>query len=112
MESNTSRELITLDDRFTLLNKIGEGGFGSIYLVQDNESKSYGALKLNRNEQTDEIEREIAIMSEMTHYNILEIKAYSVGKGKLFKGKDVISENSTYFVMPLIGKGDLGSYLR
>jgi hypothetical protein len=51
-------------------------------------------------------------MSEMSHYNILEIKAFSIGKGKLLKGKDIISENSTYFVMPLIGKGDLGSYLR
>lgn len=56
MESNSTRESIILDDRFALLSKIGEGGFGSIYLVQDNETKSYGALKLNRNEQTDEIE--------------------------------------------------------
>ncbi len=51
-------------------------------------------------------------MAELEHPNVLEIKAFSIGKGCLLKGKETISKDSTYFVMPLIGKGDLGSYLR
>ncbi len=51
-------------------------------------------------------------MSELNHPNVLELKAYSIGKGKLQCGENLVSENSTYFVMPLMGKGDLGSYLK
>ncbi len=112
MESKDQKQQILLDDRFIILNQIGEGGFGGIYLVKDTKTKSFGALKLNRNEQTEEIEREVNIMSSLNHPNILEIKAFSVGKGKLRQGLEIVSDNSTYFVMPLMGKGDLGSYLR
>lgn len=43
---------------------------------------------------------------------MLSLTSYSVGKGKLVCDKKLVSNDVTYFVMPLAGKGDLGSYLR
>jgi len=51
-------------------------------------------------------------MKNLEHPNILKISSYNEGKGKLVCNKKLVSEEVTYFVMPLAGKGDLGSYLR
>lgn len=51
-------------------------------------------------------------MTRLEHPNILGITSYSLGKGTLVSNREVVSSDVTYFVMPLAGKGDLGSYLR
>lgn len=68
-------------------------------------------MKLNKNSDTSEIEREIEIMSLIDHPSVLSLTSFSVGKGKLVCDRKSVATDVTYFVMPLAGKGDLGSYL-
>jgi len=110
MKAN-KQETLTVDG-FKLLKQIGEGGFGGIYLVKDLKTKKYGAMKLNRNEETSEIEREINIMAVLDHPHVLNLLSYSKGKGTLMQDTTPVVKKVTYFVMPLAGKGDLGQLLK
>lgn len=112
MESKSKRNVFMVDEKFQVLRQIGEGGFGGIYLVKNLATKKYGALKLNRNDDTSQISREIEIMKCLDHPNVLSILDASEGKGTLTCNDQVASAGVTYFVMPLAGKGDLGSYLK
>jgi len=67
---------------------------------------------LNRNEETSEIEREIDIMSVLNHPHVLNLLSSSKGKGTLTQDGKKVVQSVTYFVMPLAGKGDLGSLLK
>jgi len=69
-------------------------------------------MKLNKNKETEEIEKEIEIMKNLEHPNILSIQSFNLGKGRLVCNKQLVSSDVTYFVMPLAGKGDLGTYLK
>jgi len=63
-------------DRYEKLQKIGEGTYGVVYKAQDKESGRYIALKKIRLEHEDEgvpstAIREISILKEMQHQNIV-----------------------------------------
>lgn len=77
------KQQVVLDERFKLINQIGEGGFGGIYLCQDLLSRKYCALKLNRSEETKEIDSEISIMKQLNHPNVLSIYECGQGQGVL-----------------------------
>jgi hypothetical protein len=51
-------------------------------------------------------------MKTLDHPNVLAVTAMSSGKGVLNLDGCEISSTVTYFVMPLAGKGDLGTYLK
>lgn len=114
---------ITIDNKYSLLKQLGEGGFGGIFLasetnqdLQENEDESstpnYFAIKLSRNEKSDEIEREINLLRTFDHPNVLSIDDHSIQKGVLKNEKgEVVGKDLSYMVMPFASMGDLGSYL-
>lgn len=113
--SNDSNKasLIYLDKKYALVKQIGEGGFGGIFLAKDFVNKKYCAIKMNRMEETGEIESEIELMEHFDHPNVLSIDDYSIKKGILHEeNSTVISETVSYMVMPFAAYGDLGCYLK
>jgi serine/threonine protein kinase len=110
-ETETGGKHILIDNKYALLNQIGEGGFGGIFLARDLE-KNFYAVKLNRMEKSDQIEREIQLMSYFDHPNVLSIEDHSIKKG-LLKNEtgETVCDTLSYLVMPFASMGDLGSYL-
>jgi serine/threonine protein kinase len=51
-------------------------------------------------------------MKKLDHPNVLPLLDANEGKGTLTCNGQVASAGVTYYVMPLAGKGDLGSYLK
>lgn len=110
-ETSSNNTYIYIDKKYALLKQIGEGGFGGIFLAFDKENNYY-AIKLNRMEKSDEIKREIELMSYFDHPNVLPIEDYSVNKGVLQSQEgEVQCETVSYLVMPFASMGDLGTYL-
>ena len=104
---------IYLDKKYILVKQIGEGGFGGIFLVKDIQDNKYCAMKMNRMEETGEIESEISLMNHFDHPNVLPINDYCIKKGVLHEeNASVVSNTVSYMVMPLASYGDLGRYLR
>ena len=69
----------TKSGRYTKLDKLGEGTYGIVYKVMDNETKEILALKQIRLENQDEgvpstAIREISILKECEHPNIVRLK--------------------------------------
>lgn len=103
---------IYLDKKYALLKQIGEGGFGGIFLAWNTEDNTYWAVKLNRKEETEEIETEIEMMNYFDHPNVLGLEDYSLKKGVLQQENgETVFKTVSYMVMPYASHGDLGSYL-
>jgi serine/threonine protein kinase len=112
-EENGGGSAIYLDSKYALIKQIGEGGFGGIFLASNVQEKKYCAIKLNRMEETEEIESEIQLINTFDHPNVLSISDYSIKKGVLQHSNDgVVSETVSYMVMPFAAYGDLATYLR
>lgn len=65
--------------RYEKLEKLGEGTYGIVYKVKDNRNNSIVALKKIRLETEDEgmpstAMREIAILKELDHVNIVRLE--------------------------------------
>lgn len=71
----------TIQDRYKLLSRLGEGGFGSVFLAFDNELKREVALKalksvdLNAAEDIERFRREAKLLARLSHENIVTIYA-------------------------------------
>ncbi len=71
-------------DQFDILERLGEGGMGEVYLAQDNQLKRKVALKLvvpERAEETELIERflvEARTLATLDHSHI--VRVYSIGR--------------------------------
>lgn len=93
--------------KYKVFNKIKSGGFGSVFSVQNiNTKENYAAkvIELTDNESKKLINREIGIMTRMDHPTIIKFYGYSL---KDFDGKD----NVTLF-MQLASKGSLADLLK
>lgn len=51
-------------------------------------------------------------MTVLDHPHVLNLLSWSKGKGTLTQNGEAVVNKVTYFVMPLAGKGDLGSLLK
>lgn len=112
-EASSSSSSIFLDKKYALIKQIGEGGFGGIFLAKDITEERYCAIKMNRMEETEEIESEVQLMNHFDHPNVLPLHDYSIKKGVLHEGdSSIVSETVSYMVMPFATYGDLGTYLR
>lgn len=78
----------TEEDRYTKLEKVGEGTYGVVYKAQCNVSKQFLALKKIRLDHEDEgvpstAIREIAVLRELNHPNIVSLIDIVSGHKKL-----------------------------
>jgi tRNA A-37 threonylcarbamoyl transferase component Bud32 len=63
-----------IDDRFEILQKLGEGGFSKVYRVRDDVEGKERALKLFHSAAGDEaVRREIGALREIHHPNVVEV---------------------------------------
>lgn len=68
-----------IDDRYEVKNKIGQGGFGAVYLVYDQQMKIEKALKVipeaisNDKEAMFDLQREAQILISINHPNIIRV---------------------------------------
>ena len=60
---------------FTLLEKIGQGSYGEVFKARDNRDNKLVAVKIIPiEEDMTNVEREIHIMQDCKHINIVEFK--------------------------------------
>jgi len=76
-------------DRYQKLEKIGEGTYGVVYKARDKVDNDIIALKKIRLEQEDEgvpstAVREICLLKEIQHPNVVELKQVVHGDNKLY----------------------------
>ncbi len=90
--SNADIDMISSEEcdvRFERQNKLGEGTYGVVFKARDRQTEEIVALKKIRLENTDEgipstAIREISLLQELRHPNIVELKDIVHGENKLY----------------------------
>jgi len=80
-----------IDEKYVVLDKIGEGGFGAVFHVSDGHGDEF-ALKIcvdTAPEQRRRFAREVRVMARIDHHNVVKV----VGSN--------VDHDPPYFVMPL-----------
>ncbi|CAK9316204.1 unnamed protein product [Citrullus colocynthis] len=90
-------ELAKATDNFSLANKIGEGGFGSVYYAELRGEKA--AIKKMDMQASREFLAEIKVLTRVHHLNLVRLIGYCV-------------ENSLFLVYEYIENGNLSQHLR
>ncbi|XP_038888041.1 lysM domain receptor-like kinase 3 [Benincasa hispida] len=90
-------ELARATDNFSLANKIGEGGFGSVYYAELRGEKA--AIKKMDMQASREFLAEINVLTRVHHLNLVRLIGYCV-------------ENSLFLVYEYIENGNLSQHLR
>lgn len=91
----------TLNDRFKLEKKLGQGGMGTVYLARDVELDRAVAVKLLHQLKGEEVERQIKIEAQITarlqHDHI--VRLYDIGRseGMLFLVMEVVDGVSFHY---------------
>ncbi|EGT33496.1 CBN-CDK-1 protein [Caenorhabditis brenneri] len=73
----------TLDD-FTKLEKIGEGTYGVVYKGRNRRTNAMVAMKKIRLESEDEAIREISLLKELQHPNVVGLEAVIMQENRLY----------------------------
>ena len=102
--SNIKENKGILDDKYILLNKIGEGTSGKVYLGEEIVSHKKYAIKIFNEKCIDEYERELKILQKIQNKNI--IKYISNGTGSKLK-HGFKSNKLDYIVLENAEKGEL-----
>ncbi len=102
--SNIKENKGILDDKYILLNKIGEGTSGKVYLSEEIVSHKKYAIKIFNEKCIDEYERELKILQKIQNKNI--IKYISNGTGSKLK-HGFKSNKLDYIVLENAEKGEL-----
>ncbi|KAK9084783.1 hypothetical protein Sjap_025194 [Stephania japonica] len=90
-------ELARATDDFNLANKIGQGGFGSVYYAELRGEKA--AIKKMDMEATKEFLAELTVLTNVHHLNLVRLIGYCV-------------EGSLFLVYEYIENGNLSQHLR
>jgi serine/threonine protein kinase len=93
-----------LDDKYILLDKIGEGTSGKVYLSEEIVSHQKYAIKIFNEKCIDEFERELHILQKIQNKNI--IKFITNGTGSKLK-HGFKSNKLDYIVLENAEKGEL-----
>ncbi|KAK7401248.1 hypothetical protein VNO78_12582 [Psophocarpus tetragonolobus] len=90
-------ELATATDNFNLANKIGQGGFGSVYYAELRGEKA--AIKKMDMQASKEFLAELKVLTRVHHLNLVRLIGYSI-------------EGSLFLVYEYIENGNLSQHLR
>ncbi|XP_042425596.1 receptor-like serine/threonine-protein kinase SD1-8 isoform X2 [Zingiber officinale] len=76
-------EVVNATDNFSVMSKLGEGGFGSVYKGKLGEEQLEVAMKrLSRNSMqgVDEFKNEITLIAKLQHRNLVRLIGYCIQK--------------------------------
>ncbi|KAK8618278.1 hypothetical protein V6N13_132274 [Hibiscus sabdariffa] len=90
-------ELAKATDDFSIANKIGQGGFGSVYLAELRGEKA--AIKKMDTQASNEFLAELKVLTHVHHLNLVRLIGYCV-------------EGSLFLVYEFIENGNLSQHLR
>ncbi|KAJ8761307.1 hypothetical protein K2173_001363 [Erythroxylum novogranatense] len=90
-------ELAKATDNFSMANKIGQGGFGSVYFAELRGEKA--AIKKMDMQATKEFLAELKVLTHVHHLNLVRLIGYCV-------------EGSLFLVYEFIENGNLSQHLR
>lgn len=83
-----------------ILDKIGEGGFATVYSARDHQRKyAVKHCKCMSQEQVDLIDREIQIMEKIATINHRNIVSYYGTSKKVLAAKDMMPRTIEYFIL-------------
>ena len=103
-----------IDDKYSIIRKIGDGGFAKIYLVEELKNKNIYAAKIPfPSVELNDFLNEIKILKKIsneTNINKYVTKYHDSGRGDIKKGS-FISENRHYLISNFLSKGNLYKYL-
>ena len=106
-----------IDGRYYVIKFLGEGAFGSVFLVYDDLSGQYLALKMAKNKQHvnllhDEIRnmQMIEANDDTENKPIVHLLNYNIDRGIMMSTRgEIYSNDVSYFVMEFASCGDLAS---
>ncbi|KAJ0621385.1 putative protein kinase RLK-Pelle-LysM family [Helianthus annuus] len=93
----TYEELAMATDDFSITNKIGQGGFGTVYYGELRGEKA--AIKKMEMQASKEFLAELKVLTHVHHLNLVRLIGYCV-------------EGSLFLVYEFIGNGNLSQHLR
>ena len=94
------------DSKFTVREKIGEGTFGNVYKATENETGDTVAIKVCRPEHYElrdsgvptALLREISLMKELKHPNIVTLHGQEIKKDKFLLIFEYMQANLSDYV--------------
>ena len=106
-------------NKYVLIKKIGEGGFGKVYLIEEKETKKQYAIKVLKKGKTPVKEinsflREIEILKVLTNSGKTKTSTpwlYDSGK-TIIKNEQDNNDQRYYYIMDYFPKRDLFEYLK
>ena len=105
-------------DRYVLKEKLGAGGFGSVYLAEDTEAKILVALKILPSimsdipEEMEKVRDNFALVSQLSHSNIAGLKHLHKIRKINFKASEAlgVSTGGYLVVMEYVAGSTLSSW--
>uniref|UniRef100_A0A2N9FA80 Receptor-like serine/threonine-protein kinase n=1 Tax=Fagus sylvatica TaxID=28930 RepID=A0A2N9FA80_FAGSY len=90
-------------DNFAINNKLGEGGFGSVYkgVLEDEQEIAVKRLSRSSGQGLNEFKNEVRLIAKLQHRNLVKLLAYYFGMARTFGGDQ--SEGSTNRVVGTYG---------
>jgi serine/threonine protein kinase len=74
------QELCTATDEFSQINKLGQGGYGSVYkgVLADGREVAVKRLFFNRRQWAEQLFNEVKLVSQVKHKNLVKLLGCSV----------------------------------
>lgn len=118
-ELSQQKENFWIDMRYYVSKFLGEGSFGAVFLVFDNITREYLALKMPKSKKQIELfHHEISVMNQLTQSDrtgdkpITHLKDYSLANGSMVSTANVSYANDvSYLCTSNATEGDLASHV-
>ena len=106
--SEKSEEFNIIDKKYSIIIKIGSGGYGKVYLAKDITTQQLYAIKV-LDDPTPDFEKEVSILEKVSSLkNPYVINLISSGENQIKKNS---TEKSQYLILEYASKGDFYDYI-